>query len=183
MNKIIKHAGILFLICAVTAGVLGLVDFITQDKIAEQKAAKTMRAYASVLPADGYEEVPFDGEDPVFAHVDRIVKASGGEGYVVLSSFAGAQGLITMATGVSNEFLCTGISIISNSETSGLGGNAASNNEVGIAFRSQFIGQSEEAALAKNGGEIDALTGATVTSSAVTNGVAEAVRAVKTLAS
>lgn len=181
MNKIIKLAVVLFLVCAITAGILGVVDYITRDKIAAQKQAKTERAYASVLEADGYEPVDFDPEDPAFSHIDSIARATGGEGYVVLSTFSGAQGMITMATGVDAELACTGISIISHSETSGLGANAASSGEVGVNFRSQFIGQDETIALSKAGGEVDALTGATITSSAVTTAVAEAIRAVKAL--
>ena len=74
-----------------------------------------------------------------------------------------------------------GISIINHSETSGLGANAAADSEIGRNFRSQFIGQGEDIALAKNGGEIDHLTGATITSNAVTGAVATAIQVVKSL--
>lgn len=181
MNKIIRLSVVLFLVCAITAGILGVVDYITRDRIAAQKQAKTERAYVSVLKSDGYEAMEFDPEDPAFSHVDSIARASGGEGYVVLSTFSGAQGMITMATGVDNDMACTGISVISHSETSGLGANAASAGEVGVNFRSQFIGQDDTIALSAGGGEIDALTGATITSSAITSAVAEAIRAVKAL--
>ena len=53
-------------------------------------------------------------------------KASNGSGYVVQTTFSGAQGSITMVVGVDNDYKCTGISIISHSETSGLGAIAAS---------------------------------------------------------
>ena len=49
-------------------------------------------------------------------------------------------------------------------------------------FRAQFVGQDEGIALANAGGSIDALTGATITSRAITEAVATAIRAVKSLA-
>ena len=97
------------------------------------------------------------------------------------TTFSGAQGNIKMAVGVDNDYKCTGISIISHSETSGLGANAASSSEIGVNFRAQFVGQGEDIALKKSGGEIDALTGATITSKQVTKATATAIAAVESL--
>jgi len=69
------------------------------------------------------------------------------------------------------------VAIVDMSETSGLGANASKES-----FRSQYIGLKEEAAVTKDGGEIEALTGATVTSRAVTRGVNAALAAVRSLA-
>lgn len=179
-NKIVKLALILFLVCAITAGVLGVVNELTRDRIANINAEKTTRAYQTVLKADSFEEMDFDKA----AHptVDKLSKASGDAGYVVESTFSGAQGRITMAVGVDKDLRCTGISIIKHSETSGLGANAASTGQVGIDFRAQFVGQGEDVALKKSGGEIDALSGATITSRSVTAAVAESIRLVKEVA-
>ncbi len=179
MNKILKLTIVLFLVCAVVAGVLGGVNELTKDTIAEQQRLKTEKAYAEVLKSVGYEDVEFDME--AMPDIDSISICTGGEGYVVMTTFSGAQGSITMAVGVDNDDRCTGISIIKHSETSGLGANAASTAEVGVIFREQFIGQGEDIALKKAGGEIDALSGATITSTAVTNAVAAAIEAVKSL--
>ena len=178
-NKILKLTFILFLVCAITAGILGVVNEVTKDRIDQIKAEKTAKAYSAVLPADSFQPVSFD--KAAFPTINGIYEASGGAGYVVESTFSGAQGLITMATGVSPDYKCTGISIISHSETSGLGANAASAGEVGIAFRSQFVGADDTVALKKSGGEIDALTGATITSRAVTGACATAIEAVESL--
>ena len=86
-----------------------------------------------------------------------------------------------MAVGVDNDFKCTGISIIEHAETSGLGANAASTGDVGVNFREQFVGQDESIALSNNGGSIDALTGATITSRAITEAVATSIWAVESL--
>ena len=100
---------------------------------------------------------------------------------MVTSTFSGAQGNITMACGVDNDLKCTGISIIEHSETSGLGAVAASTSSDGVAFREQFIGQGTDIALSNSGGSIDALSGATITSNAVTNATATSIEAVAAL--
>ena len=181
MKKILKLTFILFLVCAITAGILGVVNEVTKDRIATLTEEKTVKAFNTVLKSDSYTELDFDSSNPVFKGIDTIHKADNGEGWVVQSTFSGAQGSITMATGVSKDYECTGISIISHSETSGLGANAASTAPVGVNFREQFIGQDDTVALKKAGGEIDALSGATITSKSVTGAVAKAIAACESL--
>ena len=180
MNKILKLAVILFLICAIVAGVLGVVNEMTKDRILEINTQKTIQAFAVVLPASSYSEVEFD--KTAYPTVDNVNKADGGEGYVVQETFSGAQGMITMVVGVDKDFKCSGISIIEHSETSGLGANAASSSEIGQNFRAQFIGEDENIALSKAGGNIDALAGATITSRSVTAAVANAILVAKSVA-
>lgn len=185
MKKILKLTFILFLICAVTAGILGGVNELTWRRIDEQNRIKTVKAYSAVLPDESYDEIDFVAagvpETINKVTIDKISKAANGSGYVVESTFSGAQGSITMACGVSNSLQCTGISIIKHSETSGLGANAASSSEVGVNFRAQFVGQGGNIALKKSGGSIDALSGATITSTAVTKAVAVSIEAVSML--
>lgn len=178
MNKILKLALVLLAVSAIVAGVLGIINELTYPVIDAQKQAKTAEAFASVLKADRFDEIEFSNPD--FPTVLTVHKAEG-VGYVVTSKFSGAQGNITLAVGVDNDYKCTGISVIEHSETSGLGANAASTGEVGVNFRKQFVGQDESIALSNAGGSIDALTGATITSRAITEAVATSIRAVKTL--
>ena len=178
MKKILKLTFILFLVCAIVAGVLGVINELTYERIAEQKRIKTEKAFAAVLPADGYTELDFDNAD--FPIVESVHAANGG-GHVVQVKFSGAQGSITMVVGVDTEYKCTGISIISHAETSGLGANAASSAQVGVDYRNQYIGQGEDMAITKAGGTIDSLAGATITSRAITEAAASAISAVKSL--
>ena len=176
-NKILKLAFVLFAICTVTAGVLGIVNALTWKRIDQISHQKEYEAYDVVLKSSsGYAEVEF--EEVGFPNVDKILVSNDGNGYVVTSTFSGAQGNITMAVGVDNDLKCTGISIIEHSETSGLGAVAASSSDAGEAFRAQFIGQDGSIALSKAGGEIDALAGATITSTAVVNATANSIAAV-----
>ena len=178
MNKILKLALVLLAVSAVVAGVLGVINELTYPVIDAQKQAKTAEAFSAVLKADRFDEIEFSNPD--FPTVLTVHKAEG-VGYVVTSKFSGAQGNITLAVGVDNDYKCTGISVIEHAETSGLGANAASTGEVGVNFRKQFVGQDESIALSNAGGSIDALTGATITSRAITEAVATSIRAVKSL--
>ncbi len=167
---------ILFLICAITAGLLGLVNSITEDRIAEITAEKTASAMTSVLPADEYTEVSYTGGDVLVVKTHQAVTGGSVTGYVVEVAPSGFGGTIDMVVGVDTSGAVTGVDIISMSETSGLGANASKES-----FRSQFVGQTGDLAVSKDGGTIDALTGATVTSRAVTKGVNAAVAAAATL--
>ena len=195
MKDILKLTLVLFLICAIVAGVLGAVDMVTRGPIQEYQTAKTNEAYAKVMPVDlpeGEEKYsaidlkPLGLSTTVDANGQKVKilsvsRANDGSGYVVETEFSGAQGTITMVVGVSDTLKCTGISIIKHSETSGLGANAASTAQVGQDFRAQFVGVTKNVQLKKAGGEIDALSGATITSRSVTNATAAAISFVETL--
>ena len=113
---------VLFAICAATALLLGLTNYVTAPFIAANNEKTTQEAMAAVLPADSYDEVEYTGGD---AMVQAVYKA-GDAGYVVevkpATSFSG--NLIIMV-GVDNTGACSGISITSTGETSGLGSNAS----------------------------------------------------------
>ncbi len=182
MKKILKLTAILFLISAIVAGVLGVVYELTIDRITEIKEQKTADAYAEVLDAKEYKEVKYTGEDTAIDKISEAYAEDGSlKGYVVETAVTGSQGSITIIIGVDTDKKCTGISITSSSETSGLGAVASSPSDKGVAFREQFVGQGSDVALAKKGGEINALTGATITSTAVTGAVASATAACESL--
>ena len=179
-NKIVRLALVLFAICAVTAGILGVVNALTFERIDQITHQKEYEAYAAVLGSEsGYTPVEFD--KAAFPTVDSVNRSNDGNGHVVVSTFSGAQGSITMAIGVDNDLKCSGISIIEHSETSGLGAVAASTSAAGEAFRAQFVGQDQSIALSKAGGSVDALAGATITSSAVTDATANSIACVASL--
>ena len=162
---------VLFAICAVTALLLGLVNMITAPAIAANTEKKTAEAKAAVLAAETYDPVEYTGD----TMVKNIWKADD-KGYVVEVTPSGFGGNLDVMVGVDNDGVCTGVSIISHAETSGLGANATKES-----FRDQFVGKSGTVAVTKDGGEINALTGATITSRAVSNGVTAAIAAVGTL--
>ena len=151
----------LFLITTVVAGLLGLVNYMTADTIAEQIAQKAENAMRQVLDADDYE--PLDV--PEGSAVTAAYRA-GDKGYVVRVAPNGFGGAIDMMVGVDLNGAVTGVAIVSQSETASLGANCTRED-----FRAQFTGKTGTLSVSKDGGEIEALTGATVTSRAVTEGV------------
>ena len=74
-----------------------------------------------------------------------------------------------------------GIRIISHTETAGLGAVAAADNAAGEAFRGQFVGMSGTLAVTKDGGAVDSITGATITSKAICTGINAALACVGNL--
>lgn len=182
MNKTLKLTLVLFLISAIVAGVLGVVNELTKDRIAEIAEQKTATAYAEVLDAAAYDDANYSGEDTQVQKVSVAKDASGNAlGYVVETVVTGSQGSITVIVGIDNDYKCTGISITSSSETSGLGAVASSPSDKGVAFRANFVGQGADLDLVKNGGTIEAITGATITSNAVISAVRAAATACESL--
>ncbi len=157
----------LLIITAVVAALLSVVNGVTAPIIAQLNAEKTQKAIETVLPG-GYNEELREYNDQNGA-VTAVYK--GDNGYAVNVEVAGFGGIITMMVGVDHAGNVLGISIISHAETPSLGAIAAENSSKGIAFREQFVGKGGELAVVKDGGQIDAITSATITSRAVTSGV------------
>lgn len=186
MKSMIKDTAILFAITLIAGFILGFVYNVTKEPIAvaEEKAAK--EAYAEVFAdaADFEEmEVSMDAsyeaewESTGFAQVsiEKILEAKdstgNGIGYVLsLVSHAGYGGDIAFTLGIANDGTVNGISILSISETAGLGMKA---EEV---LKPQYAGKkvssftvTKQGATSEN--QIDAISGATITSNAVTTAV------------
>ena len=164
---VLRLAGTLLLICAVTAGLLAGVNAITAPIIAELNAAATQEAISAVLPGG------FDSEITDYADASGIVSKvyQGANGYALEVGPGGFDNTITMMVGVDNEGKGLGISIVSHTETAGLGAVADADTPKGIAFREQFVGTSGDLSVTKDGGTLDAITGATITSRAICAGV------------
>lgn len=184
MKEMIKNTAILLVITIVAGLVLGLVYQITKDPIAEQEAKKKKEACQEVFQdAASFETMEVKavnaGEwaQAGFAQesVDEVMGAvdtSGNLlGYVIMVTTAeGYGGDIQFSIGIRMDGTINGISILSISETAGLGMRA---EEV---LKPQFSGkQVEQFEYTKSGAvsetQVDAISGATITTNAVTNGV------------
>lgn len=178
MNKLgmFKPGVILLVVAAVASLVLGGINLMTEGRIEALAEEKMTAAMQTVLPADSYTDTGYadDGE------VNAIYAASTG-GWVAQVTESGSQGLITLMVGVSPEYTCTGVSVTESSETAGLGAIASQASEKGEAFRAQFVGASGTVAVTKEGGTIDAIAGATITSKAIARAVTAALSACEAL--
>lgn len=187
MNKIIKDALVLTVITLIAGLLLGLVHEITLDPIAAANYNKEQNAYRAVFAdADSFEAVEdFDTDAATAVAKDagyendtvdgaQLAKDASGNtlGYVVtVTSTEGSQANITLSVGITNEGVLNGYSITSISETPGLGSKATDES-----FAGQFKNKTcESFTVTKSGSksedEIDSISGATITSNAVTNAV------------
>ena len=182
-NTIIKDTVHITIITLVAGLALGLVNEITKDPIAEQEAkAKAEACKAVFADADDFSEaIDLSNVDAVLADAgltgkadveEALVAKKGGESVgvvVTVVDHEGYGGDIKFTVGITNESTISGLSILSIGETAGLGMKAQTTN-----WKDQFVGMSADAPLeyTKNGeeGKVDAISGATVTTNAMTNG-------------
>ena len=189
---ILKVAGTLTVIALVVAALLGVVNNVTKDKIAEQDAENTRIAMSAVAPEGSEFGDKMDISDAVAAAasaqggkiVEMYPMTNGGAdaGYVVKVSASGSQGTITMMVGVDANKAITGISVLSHSETSGIGTKVVGNepNSAGEPVLDQFIGMSGSGSLVV-GKNVIAVSGATVSTKGITMGANAALAAVEAL--
>ena len=169
---VLRLALTLLAITAVVAAALAGVNSITAPAIAELNAQKTQEAIELVLPGGGEEKTDF----PATALVSKVY--AGDAGYAVEVTPGGFDNTITTMVGVDTEGKVLGISIIKHTETAGLGAVAAAGTPAGENFRGQFVGASDSVSVTKDGGTMDAITGATITSRAICVGVNAALECV-----
>jgi electron transport complex protein RnfG len=182
---IIKLTVTLFVTCLIVAGLLGGVNAITADKIAAINWENTVTAMKEVVADPDNTEFSdaMDLTDEMTAAasaaggtLDSVYEAqAGGEkaGYAIKVITSGSQGNIEMMVGVDAEGVVTGVSIVSNSETSGIGSKVMSNQPTasGVGVLDQFEGKSAADGTLAVGSNVDAISGATVSSKGVTAGV------------
>lgn len=186
-STILKDTMILTLITLISGLLLGLVYGITKEPIKKQEETAKMKAYQEVFPqADSFRTL-YDGEDKglqdylkVNGHtavvINEVMQAEDAEknilGYAFnITTSEGYGGDITFSMGVQNDGTINCISILNINETAGLGMNAKK-----AEFKNQYAGKNvEHFTVTKSGSasesEIDAISGATRTSRAVTGGV------------
>lgn len=175
---IIRNALILTLITLIAGLSLAAVYQVTKDPIARAEAEAELNAYRAVFPeADAFEKQEvLPTEIPNKVRIDAVAKAAASDGSLLgyalkVTSPNGYGGDVTIAMGVSPDGSLTGISIISQGETAGLGANCTK-----PAFTEQFKGiTGGKVVYTKTGrtepNEIDAISGATITTKAVTEAV------------
>ena len=170
MKQITTPAIKLCVICVVCAFLLGIVSEITKEPIAYQTVLAQQNGMAAVLPECEYEEI---ADAPLSGTVTAVnVGSKGGttEGFVVSCTVSSFGGPMEMMVGVDKTGTVTGVRILSHADTPGLGAKATE-----PAFYEQFNGTSGTLAVTKDGGSIEAITSATITSRAVTGGVNDAI--------
>ena len=168
IGSIIKTAVALFLICAISAGIVAFVNDITDDTIDANNLAAANEAKSAVLTAaESFEDVTLsDGA------VGWIGKNAAEEtvGYVFSTSASGYGGKVEVMTGFDTEGKVTGVQILEISETPGLGMRAKTKD-----FLDRFLNTNTQLSIVKgeksSNEKIEALTSATITSRAMVKAV------------
>ena len=171
----------LLVIAAVSGGVLGLVYGMTKDAIAEVDQKKNEAAIQAVLPLEGeitYKadtlKYNYGGVDLTFP-CNLAYDANGNfQGAAVKTSEGGFGGKIDMMVGFLADGTIKGISVLSHAETPGLGANMTGK------FKDQFVDKNPadfRLIVTKDGGDVDAITAATITSRAFSKAVDKAYQA------
>lgn len=161
----------LFLISAIVTLLLAVTNSVTAPKIEQLQIETANKTKAQVLSvATSFsEEKTVELNGVTYTYYEGYDDSQNVVGYVFTTSSKGYGGDISTMVGVKNDGTVSGVDFLSISETAGLGMNADSDD-----FKSQFVGKSGVIGVNKNTStdtEIQALTGATITSKAVTNAV------------
>lgn len=183
-NKFLKNCLALFLITLIAGVSLAVVNEITKEPIAQAENNAKLAAYNEVFVDVQFEEIA-DSAEILKANAGKVSPAAVEEvllakdkdgntaGYVMSAvSPNGYGGDIKVAVGISSkDDTISGISILSNNETAGLGSKCTDDE-----FKSQFKGKSAKGIQftktgASTDSEIDAISGATITTNAVTQAV------------
>ena len=189
---ILKVAGTLTVISLVVAALLGVVNSITEDKIAAIDAENTRIAMSAVAPEGSEFGDKMDVTDEMVTaaatqsgkilELYPVTNGGAEAGYVMKISASGSQGTIVMMVGVDANKAITGISVVSHSETSGIGTKVVENkpNSAGVPVLDQFVGLSGAGSLVV-GSNITAISGATVSTKGITMGANAALAAAEAL--
>lgn len=162
MNEIIRLGITLMIITLVASLALALTNYYAAPQIKRQKELAIKESLNKVINADSFSEK--DGYYEAYDKDGKLV------GRVLKIEAPGYSSVINSLVGVDLENKISGIQITSQKETPGLGSNIEKDD-----FLRQFVGKTMDSLkIKKDGGSIDAVTGATISSRAIANGVIEA---------
>ena len=170
MSKKLPAWLVLTVICIVAAALLAATNLMTKDVIAENANRAKYETLAKLMPsARDFEEQPESG---IIIGKDE---AGNPVGYSLAAVTQGFGGEVETTVAAMPDGTISGISVGGSNfaETAGLGAKAKEPE-----FQAQFAGKTAPVALTKDGGEIDALSGATITSRAVIKGVNQAMETI-----
>ncbi|WP_298542906.1 RnfABCDGE type electron transport complex subunit G [uncultured Porphyromonas sp.] len=176
------------IICLIIAGILALVNVATRDTIAQAETKAKVEAIKEIVPAfdnNPYEEqdtVKLEGEDPILFYP----ATQGGQpvGYAIETyTDAGFAGHIDIMVGFDMQSQIVGFKVLKHEETPGLGAkiqewftSPAPNADLIRDVRGLDMSQASPLKVSKDGGKVDAITAATISSRAFIDALERAYR-------
>ena len=172
MRDFIKMISVLFIVCGLAAGSLAVVNSVTKEPIASYEKRQRDTALREVFAdADEFKNVAPD-------RVWEALRKGQIVGHIFLTQVQGYSGTITLMFGTDLDGAVTGLRVLSHTETPGLGAKIAT-----AQFRDQFKNKRLEQLILKKDdpakGQIDAITGATISSRAVTKALCSTLESFK----
>ena len=150
---------LLTIVVAISVTLLTFTDRLTRDTIEAQEGQKIQNMLSAMFP----DMSRYDFEDDIYTIYSDGAKI----GYAFLAVGKGYGGDINILVGLEDEATIKGITIISHTETPGLGTRVAESS-----FTDKFMGLNiDDVALRRDGGQIDAITSSTISSAAVVDAV------------
>jgi Na+-translocating ferredoxin:NAD+ oxidoreductase RnfG subunit len=169
-NDMLKPVVVLVVICLVASAALGFTNSKTEPIITENKNAAAVEARRAALPeATGFEEVPVS-DDLAARGVTGIFKSTNDVGYVITAAFKGYGGDVVVTVGFDAAGTILNVDADVSTETQGVGSKVGERT-----ILDRFNGLTGDAS------SVTLRSGATLTSTAVRNGVNSAFAAVATL--
>lgn len=171
-NSLLYMVLILTLITFISAAGLSVVNGIVQEPIRQSQMQETLKAIRDVLPE--YDNDPFEDQKTIEYNEKPIIVYPGkNKGNLTgiafeISSNSGYGGKITILAGIKvSDHTLNGIYVLSHAETPGLGDKMRDKNWQDRELKGKAISSQYSFRVKKDGGDIDALTAATITSRAV----------------
>lgn len=164
-NEIIKPVLVLVCICLVVTALLAYINSVTSPIIAKAEQEKTEQAMSEVLTeSDGFEKLEIENLPD---RVTEVYTANNGSGYVFMLTTKGYGGDMKLICGMKSDGTIEQCKTLSHAETSGLGSKTAED-----PYRNQYCGKNSDTL-----SEVDAITGATISSTAYKNAIEDAFKA------
>ena len=158
-------------VCLICSAVVGGAYAVTADPIAEAAKAKTTASIARVLPEFSAE--PEQGSIELNGAKYPYYKVPGA-GCAIISATSGFGGVLTLMVGIAEDGTIHNTTVLSHSETPGLGAKCTTDEHFMEQFRG-FDPAAKTLTVKKDGGDLDAITASTITSRAYALAVSNAV--------
>ncbi len=170
MKDSIKSVVVITAICLIIAALLGVTNYITSPVIEKGEKQRANDLCMEFFPdAKGFEELKTDELDKLPKTISAIYKETSGLGYVFQITTKGYESGLVIMCGISADGKIVQTKTLSSSETKTIGGKTESES-----YTSQYVGLDSSFS-----DKVDAISGATITSTAYENAIADAFAALK----
>ena len=177
-STLFNMVAVLFTITLIASAGVGAVNMITEEPIAAANAASTTAAVANVLPEFEQSQVSEQEIDGMSIKVYTAISGESVVGYAVESmTKSGFGGAIRMMVGFLPDGKIFNVNVLEQAETPGLGTKMCDEGNALISSIKDKDADELKFSVKKDGGELDALTAATISSRAYYDAVARAHKA------